>query len=259
MIEIRTSKYLLEKTLSHVSAMSAACHHWGIDCFSSTRQSGDQIGIPPDRRIKVNHLRISQISVLSLLMYLLVSQLAFAGQPVDPSTLNPPPPPEFNPVCEKAGNQTICTVQFSDPPFAGGSGIFCGNGISNYEVFVFQTRSVIGHRYYDQNGNLTRRLFHEVDGGTLSNPLTHTALSFSSRLTTRHELSVSGDVLSGTEFLTGNTRVYQKNGGTIVFEAGRTITAGDGTFIQESGQHPLQDYFIFGNTAGIQPLCDALE
>jgi len=41
-----------------------------------------------------------------------------------PSTLNPPPPPQFNPVCEKVSGGTICTVQFSDPPFAGGSGVF---------------------------------------------------------------------------------------------------------------------------------------
>src|SRR3989442_1246551 len=159
----------------------------------------------------------------------------FAGESVDPSTLKPPPPPQFNPVCEKDGNQTICTVQFSDPPFAGGSGVICGTGPNSYEVFQFQNRSVQGRRYYDQNGNLTRRHFHEVDTGTFTNPITHTAVSFSGRGTTLHDLSIPGDITSGTQVLTGSFRVYRPQGGTVIFEAGRTVAAGDGSFIRESG------------------------
>ena len=41
---------------------------------------------------------------------------------------------------------TICTVQFSDPPFAGGSSVICGTGANTYEVFQFQNRSVQGKR-----------------------------------------------------------------------------------------------------------------
>jgi len=51
----------------------------------------------------------------ALFVFALLPQSGFAGQPVDPSTLNPPPPPQFNPVCESVGNGTMCTVQFSDP------------------------------------------------------------------------------------------------------------------------------------------------
>ena len=120
----------------------------------------------------------SRITGLGVFLVLAVTSLAFAGTPVNPSTLNPPPPPQFNPVCEKDGNQTICTVQFSDPPFAGGSGVICGTGAGAYEVFQFQNRSVVGHRYYDQNGNLTRKIFREILTGTFSNPLTHTAVSY---------------------------------------------------------------------------------
>jgi hypothetical protein len=157
------------------------------------------------------------------------------------------------------GNGTICTVQFSDPPFAGGSGVICGTGANTYEVFQFQNRSVQGKRYYDQNGNLTRRHFHEVDTGTLTNPLTHIAVSFSGRGTTLHDLSIPGDITSGTQILTGSFRVYRPHGGTVIIEVGRTVNAGDGTFLRESGPHPFQDYFVFGDTAAVQPLCDALE
>ena len=97
----------------------------------------------------MNRIRTSSVLVLGLLACLSVPQLLFAGQPVDPATLNPPPNP-LTTVCEKDGNQTICTLQFSDPPFAGGSGVICGTGPTAYEVFQFQNRSVIGKRYYDQ-------------------------------------------------------------------------------------------------------------
>jgi hypothetical protein len=202
-------------------------------------------------------IRMLLIAVAALAVF--APQTMFAGQPVDPATLNPPPPPQFNPVCEKDGNQTICTVQFSDPPFAGGSGVICGTAPNTYEVFQFQNRTVQGIRYYDQNGNLTRRHFHEVDTGTLSNPLTHTAVSFSGRGTTLHDLSIPGDITSGTQTFTGTFRVYRPQGGTVIFEAGRTVDAGTGDFIRESGPHPFQDYFVFGDTAAVQPVCDALQ
>jgi hypothetical protein len=150
-------------------------------------------------------------------------------------------------------------VQFSDPPFAGGSGVICGTGASSYEVFQFNNRSVTGHRYYDQNGNLTRRHFNEVGTGTYSNPLNHKAVSFTVRGTTLHDLSTPGDINSGTQVFTGNSRVYPPQGGTVILEAGRTISSGMGDFIRESGPHPFLDYFVFGETAAVQPLCDALQ
>jgi hypothetical protein len=184
----------------------------------------------------------------------------FAQHSVDPATLNPPVPPQFNPVCKSVGAGTICTVQFSDPPFAGGSGVICGTGAGTYEVFQTQNRSVNGHRYYDQNGNLTRRLFHEVDTGTFSNPLTNKAVFFSGGGTTLDDLSIPGDINSGSESFTGPFRVFLPRGGVVVFEAGRFVFSGDGnSVISESGPHPFFDYFELGDTAALQPLCDALR
>jgi len=45
----------------------------------------------------------------------------------------------------------------------------------------------------------------------------------------------------------------------VILEAGRTVASGTGDFIRESGPHPFQDYFVFGDTAAVQPLCDALQ
>lgn len=177
---------------------------------------------------------------------------------VDPSTLNPPPPPAFNPICEKSGFGTLCTVNFSDPPFAGDSGLACGSGANAFEVFQFSTRSVQGKRYYDQNGNLLKRHFREYLTGTFSNPLSNKAVTFSGSVTHVHVLAVPGDNTSGTESLTGGTRIHLQNGGIVLVDAGRATVTEDGTILNESGQHPFDEYFVFGDTTALQPLCDAL-
>lgn len=96
-----------------------------------------------------------------LLFLAIASSPASAGTPIDPSTLNPPANPATT-VCERVGSNIICDVQFSDPPFAGGTEIICGTGVSAFEPFQFSNRSVRGKRYYDQNGNLLVRHFREV-------------------------------------------------------------------------------------------------
>ena len=209
--------------------------------------------------MKVKHFSRLLLVALTALMSSTPRTL-FAQHSVDPATLNPPVPPQYNPVCKSVGPNTICTVQFSDPPFAGGSGVICGTGVGTYEVFQTQNRSVQGKRYYDQNGNLTRRLFHEIDTGTFSNPLTNKAVFFSEVGTTLDELSIPGDINSGSFSFTGPWRVFLPRGGVVVFEVGRLVFTGDGnTLLSESGPHPFLDYFYFGDTAALQPLCDALR
>ncbi len=208
--------------------------------------------------MNLKHVSRLSIVILTALMSLTPRTL-FAQHSVDPATLNPPVPPEYNPVCKSVGAGTICTVQFTQL-FPGGSGVICPTAGGTYEVLQTQTRSVEGHRYYDQNGDLTRRLFHEVDTGTYINPITHVSVSFSARLTTLHDLSIPGDINSGTQAMTGPWRVFLPHGGVVVIEVGRFVFTGDGnTLLSESGPHPFLDYFYFGDTAALQPLCDALR
>src|SRR5262245_14362299 len=129
---------------------------------------------------------------------------ALASEPVDPSTLNPPVPPEYNPVCERVGNQTICEVQFRDPPYAADAGVICGSGPNSFEVFQFENRSVRGKRYYDQDGNLLRRHFREYHDGTLVNPTNHEAVAYSGSDTVMHDLAVPGQIDTGTTATTGS-------------------------------------------------------
>ena len=183
-----------------------------------------------------------------------------ASQIVDPSTLNPPPPPQFNPVCKAVGSGTICTIEFIETHGPEPMGLICGTGSNSFEVISSDTRTVTGRRYYDQNGDLTRRHFREVFVGTLTNPLTGASLDFVQADTILHDLAVAGDVNTGTEAITGSTRVSRPQGGVVLVAAGRlVIDVSDGTLLFEAGQHPFDDYFGSGDTAALQPICDALS
>jgi hypothetical protein len=196
--------------------------------------------------------------LISFVAMLIWASPAFAREPVDPTTLNPPPPPNFNPVCESVGNGTICDIQFSDS-FAAGSEVTCGSGSNTFEPFQSQTRSVRSKRYYDQNGNLVRTHYHEYIDGTLVNPITGKALTYSGTLNHLDEEAVPGDVSTVTQAITGSVRIFLGQGnGTLAFDTGRLVDSPQG-ILQESGQHPFFDYFVLGDTAALQPLCDALQ
>jgi len=183
----------------------------------------------------------------------------FADNTVDPSTLTPPPPAEFNPVCKAVGDSTICDVSFTEPPKAEPTGIQCGSGADAFEIAVNSVRSVEGKRFYDQNNKLTRRHAHDLIVGTFTNPLTGAHLLFSQHDTIRHDLAVPGDITSGTEADTTEFRVTTPDGGTVLIDAGRSVwTEFDGPPLFEAGQHHFTDFFIFGQASAVQPMCDAL-
>ena len=108
------------------------------------------------------------ILVTSIALLALTTGVA-AREPVDPATLNPAPPAEFNATCERLGDQIRCDLAFADPPFLDEpSGIIC-DGV---ELLLSQTRDVVGKRFYDAAGDLLRRHFRERFTGTVSNPVT---------------------------------------------------------------------------------------
>ncbi len=183
---------------------------------------------------------------------------AAARTPVDPGTLNPPPPDFFNAECYAGAGGTVCTLHFSDDPFADEpSGIVC----DGTELVFAQERSVVGKRIYDANGNLVQRHFREYMGGTFTNPDTGKAVPWEQHDTIIHNLSVPGDLDSGTIRTTGLiTRVWLPGGGSILLDAGTILEdAATGDLIHEGGPHPFRDYFANGDASALQPLCDALD
>jgi hypothetical protein len=75
-----------------------------------------------------------------LVVALSLTTPAAAREPVDPATLNPPPPAEFNPVCFREGAHIMCDIAFSDPDIVDEpSGIVC----DGTELLFSQTRAVV--------------------------------------------------------------------------------------------------------------------
>ena len=197
------------------------------------------------------------------LVGVIVALLALAGpvtakSSVDPNTLNPPPPDFFNATCERTGNHILCNLAFSDPDIVDEpSGIVCGST----ELLFSQQRSVVGKRFYDAAGNLTQRHFRESFDGTFTNPDTGKVATWTQHDTIKHDLSVPGDVTSGTTHISGLlTRVTGPNGGTILTDAGMfLVVEATGETLHASAHHPFDDYFANGNAAALAPLCDALD
>lgn len=199
----------------------------------------------------------SIIGGLTFIAILAAAAPVVARTPVDPTTLNPAPPDFFNAQCYAGAGGTVCSLAFSDDPIVDEpSGIICGG----VEVLFSQGRSVVGKRFYDANGNLTQRHFRESLSGTLSNPGTGKVVPWIEHDTIIHNLSVPGDLSSGTVQLTGLLmRVWVPGGGTILTDVGTIVRdqATDAT-IFSGGKHPFDAYFVDGDASALQPLCDAL-
>ena len=116
-----------------------------------------------------------------------------------------------------------------------------------------------GRRYYDRDRNLTERHYREVVKGTFINPLTNVMVSYNQGDTVVHKLAIPGDINTGTMTISGSIQLHRTAGGVVLIDAGRSVLATDGTLLRETGQHPFDAYYVFGDASALQPLCDALE
>lgn len=188
------------------------------------------------------------------------SAASAAPAPVDPSTLNPAPPDFFNATCTSNGQNIICDLHFTDPPTTNEPiGLVCDSPTGSFEVLDTSTRSVVGKRFYGADGNLLRRHFRDDIVGTLTNSATGSAVTYVQSDRIVHDLTVPGDANSGSEEIASRLRVVSADGSTVFVDAGRTIiTEADGTIEFSAGPHRFDDFFVNGDTAALQPLCDAL-
>ncbi len=179
---------------------------------------------------------------------------ASARTPVDPSTLNPAPPESFNAVCYRDGSHITCDLAFSDPDVVDvPSGIICGGT----ELLLSASRSVVGKRIYDADGNLLQRHFRESLDGTFCNPDTGRVALWTQHDTVIHNLAVPGDVATGTEKDSGLiTRVWLPDGGTIVIDVGLLVVdVATDELVKVSAHHPI----VLGDPSAPASLCAALD
>ena len=208
------------------------------------------------------HIRRALFAATFLgVLALVPHRAAFAGQPPT-QTLNPPPP-SFE-TCMAVGNGTICqgdrTESYGpeDTSQEGGA-LVCGSGASAFDIWDAGTYDQAAIRYYDQNGNLTRRVIHSTYSfGQFSNPLAGTAVPYTQHNTTTDILAVPGDFSTATETNTGEVNFTVPHMGAVFLNAGRTVTAPGGTLEFRAGPQGFIDYFVNGNAGAIEELCAAL-
>lgn len=178
------------------------------------------------------HLRhLTLFAGLAAALALVLVPASFGGQPVT-QPLNPVPPSFYN--CMAVGNGTICQgtrTEIIDPQF---DGVVCPDGNIVYDQ---GTDTLNATRYYDANGNLTRRVLRDKwTNAQFSNPLNpDLAAPYTQETLTTDVLAVPGDFGSATETVRGEANVTIPGYGVVFFYTGRSVTDTNGNTVFQAG------------------------
>ena len=136
----------------------------------------------------------------------------------------------------------------------------CGSGQDAFEIFDHSDK-VLEHaaRWYDEDGNLTRRMVKDVWlGSEWTNPLTGRSVPYRQSNVVTDDLAIPGDPGSARETTTGVVNFIIPGRGAFVRDAGRTVFGFDGTLEFAAGSHVFVDYFVNGDTTALDPICSIL-
>jgi hypothetical protein len=199
------------------------------------------------------------VALISLLAAtFLVPTTALAGQPVT-QTLNPPPPAFYT--CMAIGDGTVChgdQVVVMEP---GPTDVACGSGATAFQLFDQGTVHQHATRYYDRDGNLTRRENHErwVDAGW-SNPATGSFVPYTQTDSITTVLAVPGDFDSATQTNRGEAVFRTVDGGRpIMLSVGRFVVGPDGELVAWSGKQWVVRLFFENDPSVLDEVCAALS
>ncbi len=201
------------------------------------------------------------LRVTCSLLVLLLSLVAFAFMAVHPAAaqdLNPPPPPFLT--CKAVGNGTICQGSRIVSYGPDDTGIVCGSGANAFDVFDSGTFDQRAIRYYDQDGNLTRRVIYEnYSSGQFSNPLTGAVVPYTQHNKLSDVLAVPSDFTTSTQTITGENIFQAGTGAPVLVNAGRQVFNFDeSVLISSAGRNAFIAAFFEGDTAAFDDLCAAL-
>jgi hypothetical protein len=198
--------------------------------------------------------------LLAGIVPLLLAPSALAGQPIDPSTLNPVPPSLYT--CMAVGSGAICHGDQVVIAPAAPTDVSCGSGPSFFQIFDQGTVYQHATRYYDRDLNLVRRVNHErwVDAAW-SNPLTGEYVPYTQSDTITTVLTTPGDFGSATETSVGENIYRAGQGGQpILFSVGRlSIDDASGEVLFSSGKQWVVEFFFENNPAVLDEVCAALS
>ncbi len=175
-----------------------------------------------------------------------------AGPPAT-QALNPEPPDFYT--CNPVGGGTICRALTSDPYGPDATGIFCGAA----ELLDQGVRTIAATRYYDADGNLTRRVrIFDFNDTHLTNPATGATLYYHQHNTDWEDLIVPGDLSSAVLHGHGVMSITAPGYGSVLRGAGVTVVAPDGTLLHRGGLAEDADYYNTGDSSIVADLCAAL-
>jgi len=170
-------------------------------------------------------------------------------------SLNPEVPDTYT--CTPLGGGAICRAHIVEPYADVPTGIVCGDGPSAVELLDTGAQVVDATRWYDPDGNLTRRLrMNKFDGAYLSNPATGRTVGYSQHNADDELLAVPGDVGSATVSSSGHLSIRVPGYGSVT-ESGHIVVEPDGTVDMQAGPSELSDYFGSSTAAG-DDLCAVL-
>jgi hypothetical protein len=173
--------------------------------------------------------------------------------------LNPPAPDFYT--CKPVGNGTICSGSFQEVKVAEPQPeLVCGSGP---DAFIIHDNAVLNARatrWYDANGNLTRRVVQEDwDSTYWSNPLSGKIVPYTQRDKITDVLAVPGDFDSATETTVGVNIIRDPVTHKKVLQStGRVVFSPDG-LESSSGHQPFVDAFEHGDMSVFDDVCAALS
>jgi len=176
-----------------------------------------------------------------------------AGQPVT-QTLNPSPPAWQT--CKAVGERTICEGKITESYGPIDTGLTCMGG---FDIFDSGALDEVARRFYDENGNLVRRVRHQhYTFGQLTNPLTGATVNYTQTQTWTDVLAVPGDLGSATVTLTGEYIEFGADGAPVLIGAGRVVFAPNFTVEFQAGPSGFLD-LLAGDPSAVGATCDALH
>jgi hypothetical protein len=202
----------------------------------------------------MSHLRKLAV-VVGAAGALAVAPGALAAQPVA-QPLNPPPPDGYT--CKATGGSTICTGSFTEDVFE--PAIECGSGAGAFLTYDDSHLDRQATRWYDRDGNLTRRVFHDQwSDAHWINPLSGKIVPYHQNDKITDDLIVPGDLSTARETTVGNNIMVDPITHKKVLQAtGRTVIGADGTVEFRSGKQPFLDAFVNGDMSVFDHVCAAL-
>jgi hypothetical protein len=127
---------------------------------------------------------------------------------------------------------------------------------------VYDTSTVVESktRWYDTDGNLTRRLIRDhYTSGQWSNPLTGDSVDYTQNNVQWDVLADPGDLTSATQTITGQVHVRGDSGPPLLIATGRQVFNFDeSVLLSSAGRNAFIDAFFRGKPNVFDDVCTAL-